>query len=49
MDKAGVFHKVTRIDDSRLAELFAHEVLGYLVHKELVSCRPAQLKNQINS
>jgi len=37
MDKAGLFHKVPRIDDSRLAELFAREVLGFLVHKELLS------------
>gem|GEM_PF-1917353 len=35
--KPGGFHKVPRIDDSRLAELFAHEVLTTLVHKELLS------------
>jgi hypothetical protein len=29
VDKAGVFHKIPRIDDSRLAELFAREVLGF--------------------
>jgi len=37
VDEAGVFHKVSRIDHSRLAELFAREVLGFLVHKELLS------------
>jgi len=37
VDEAGAFHKITRIDDSRLAELFAHEVLTTLVHKELLS------------
>jgi len=37
VDEAGVFHKVTRIDDLRLAELFAREVLGDLVHLELLS------------
>jgi len=37
VDKAGLFHKVPRIDDSRLAELFAREVLGFLVHKKLLS------------
>jgi hypothetical protein len=37
VDKAGLFHKVPRIDDSRLTELFAREVLGFLVHQELLS------------
>jgi len=37
VDKAGIFRKVPRIDDSRLTELFAREVLGFLVHKELLS------------
>jgi hypothetical protein len=37
VDEAGVFHKIPRIDDSRLTELFAREVLGFLVHKELFS------------
>jgi len=36
-DKAGIFHKIPRIDDSRLAELFAREVLSFLVGKELLS------------
>jgi hypothetical protein len=37
VDEAGIFHKVLRIDDSRLADLFAREVLRFLVHKELLS------------
>ena len=37
VDKAGFFHKVPRIDDSRLAELFAREVLADLARKELLS------------
>lgn len=34
---AGVFHKIARIDDSRLATIFAREVLADLVRKELLS------------
>jgi len=37
VDAAGVFHKIPRIDDSRLAELFGREVLEMLVRKELLS------------
>jgi hypothetical protein len=37
VDKAGIFHKIPRIDDSRLAEIFAREVLADLVRKELLS------------
>jgi ribosomal protein S27E len=37
VDKTGAFHTIPRIDDSRLAELFAREVLGFLVHEELLS------------
>ncbi len=37
VDKAGLFHKVPRLDDSRLAGLFAREVLVDLVHKQLLS------------
>jgi hypothetical protein len=37
MDEAGLFHKIPRIDDSRLAELFGREVLADLVRKELLS------------
>jgi len=33
----GAFHKFRRIDDSRLAEIFAREVLADLVRKELLS------------
>jgi hypothetical protein len=32
-----IFHKVPRIDDPRLGELFAREVLADLVRKELLS------------
>jgi hypothetical protein len=39
VDEAGVFHKIARIDDSRLAELFAREVLTDLVHGFL-ACLP---------
>jgi hypothetical protein len=34
---AGVFHKIPRVDDSRLAEIFAREVLAFLVGRELLS------------
>jgi hypothetical protein len=37
VDEAGVFHKIPRIDDSRLAGIFAREVLAMLVRKELLS------------
>jgi hypothetical protein len=37
VDAPGEFHKVPRIDDPRLAEIFAREVLRFLVHKELLS------------
>jgi hypothetical protein len=37
VDDAGVFHNLPRFDDSRLARLFAHEVLTTLVHRELLS------------
>jgi len=37
VDEAGVFHKIPRIDDSRLAEIFTREVLAMLVRKELLS------------
>ncbi len=36
-DEADVFHKIPRLDDSRLAEIFAREVLAFLVGKELLS------------
>jgi hypothetical protein len=34
--EAGAFHKITRIDDSRLAEIFTREVLADLVGRELL-------------
>jgi len=34
---AGIFHKIPRIDDARLAEIFGREVLRLLVGKELLS------------
>lgn len=37
MDEAGVFQRVSSFDDARLASLFAREVLGFLVRKELLS------------
>jgi len=36
-DEAGVFHQIPRIDDSRLAEIFAREVLAMLVGHKLLS------------
>jgi hypothetical protein len=39
---AGLFHKIPRIDDSRLASLFAREVLADLVRKELLSSEWAE-------
>ena len=42
VDEAGVFHKSPRIDDARLASLFAREVLADLVRKELLSPEWAQ-------
>jgi hypothetical protein len=37
VDAAGVFHKIPRTDDSRLAEVFAREVLAMLIRKEPLS------------
>jgi hypothetical protein len=37
VDGAGVFHEIPRMDDSRLAEIFAREVLAFLVGRELLS------------
>jgi len=37
MDGEGSFHLVPRIDDSRLEEIFAREILEFLVRKELLS------------
>ncbi|MGQ9471012.1 MAG: transposase, partial [Candidatus Aminicenantales bacterium] len=41
-DKKRVFHKVPRLADDRLAELFAREVLGFLVGRELLSLEWAE-------
>jgi len=37
VDEAGFFHKIPRFDDSRLADLFAREVVAFLVDQELLS------------
>ena len=37
VDAAGVFHEIPRIDDSRLAEIFALEAPAFLVGRELLS------------
>jgi hypothetical protein len=37
VDEASVFHQVSSFDDSRLTEIFAREVLYFLVRKELLS------------
>ena len=37
VDAAGVFHKIPGIDDTRLEEIFAREVLRLLVGRELLS------------
>ena len=35
--EAGVFHQIPSLDDSRLMEIFAREVLSFLVGWELLS------------
>jgi len=42
VDAAGVFHKIPGIDDSRLAEFFACEVLKLLVDRGLLSPKWAE-------
>jgi len=37
VDRGGLFYKIPRIDDLRLASLFGREVLAYLVRRELLS------------
>ncbi len=37
VDESGIFHRIPRFDDSRLAELFAREVVSSLVCRELLS------------
>jgi len=46
VDAARVFHKIPRIDESRLAEVFAQEVLAMLVRKELLSPEWAERYNR---
>ena len=36
VDEAGVFHKIPRIDDARLADIFAREALAFLVGRGLL-------------
>jgi hypothetical protein len=42
MDRAGIFHRLPHLDDSRLAEIFAREVLRLLVGKGLLSAEWAE-------
>ena len=42
MDEAGVFHKLPGIDDARLAEIFAREVLAFLVGRGLLGSEWAE-------
>ena len=42
VDEKSVFHKIPRIDDSRLADIFAGEVLSMLVRKELLNSEWAE-------
>jgi hypothetical protein len=37
VERAGIFHRLPRLDDARLAEIFAREVLALLVSKGLLS------------
>jgi hypothetical protein len=37
IDRAGIFHRLPRLDDARLAEIFGREVLAFLVSKGLLS------------
>jgi len=37
VDAAAAFHKVSSFDDARLAEVFAREVLGFLLRREVLS------------
>jgi hypothetical protein len=41
-DEAGVFHKIPRIDDARLVDVFTREVLAYLVGRKLLSPQSAE-------
>jgi hypothetical protein len=37
IDRAGIFHRLPRLDDARLADIFAREILALLVSKGLLS------------
>jgi hypothetical protein len=37
VDGAGVFHRIARIDDARLVDVFAREILAFLVGRDLLS------------
>jgi hypothetical protein len=37
LDAMGVFYNILHIDDERLAEIFAREVLSFLVGREILS------------
>ncbi|MDH4271902.1 MAG: transposase [Candidatus Aminicenantes bacterium] len=37
VDGAGIFHRIPCLDDARLADIFAREVLGFLISKGLLS------------
>ena len=37
VDRAGIFHRLPRLDDTRLAEIFAGETLRFLVNRGLLS------------
>ena len=37
VDRAGIFHRLPRLDDARLAEIFGREILAFLVSKGLLS------------
>jgi hypothetical protein len=47
VDKAGLFHKVPPLDDSRLAEHFGHEVLAGLVRMQLLSPEWAEMIRKV--
>ena len=42
VDWAGTFHRIPRLDDGRLADVFAREVLRLLVNRELLSSEWAE-------
>jgi len=42
VDEAGIFQRVSSFDDARLAEVFAREVLSFLVGRQLLSAEWAE-------